>query len=60
VVGPWDLAPLMRAVVDFSRVITDICIFGPLGERVEGGIKDVPGEIWKVSGKNVDEEDGGR
>jgi len=37
VVGPWDLAPLMRAVVDLSGVITDIFVFGPLGERVGGG-----------------------
>ncbi len=37
VVGPWDLAPLTRAVVDFSSVIADILVFGPLGTRVGGG-----------------------
>ena len=37
VMGPWDLAPLMRAVEDFSGVITDICVVGLWGERRRWG-----------------------
>ena len=50
----------MRAVADLVVVITDICVCGPLGERVGEGERDAGWCGGEVFGDIRDEEERGK